>query len=83
MSTPPRARPRVPLSELARPTRAYHLRAWAAMAGLAAFVVLYLALAAWFVWTAWRLTLGADAGARVPGSDGSWASARPSSRCSC
>jgi len=64
VSTPPRARPRVPLSELARPTRAYHLRAWAAMAGLAAFVVLYLALAAWFVWTAWRLTLGADAGGK-------------------
>jgi len=64
VSTPPRARPRAPLSELARPTRAYHLRAWGAMAGLAAFVVLYLALAAWFVWTAWRLTLGADTGGK-------------------
>ena len=64
MSNPPSARPRVPLSELARPTRAYHLRAWAAMAGLAAFVVLYLALAAWFGWTAWRLTLGADTGGK-------------------
>jgi Zn-dependent protease with chaperone function len=36
-------------------TAAYKHRAWLAMAGLAAFIVLYFALSGWFAWTAWRL----------------------------
>jgi Zn-dependent protease with chaperone function len=42
-------------SELTRPTSAYKQRAWWAVASLALFVILYLALAGWFVWTAYRL----------------------------
>jgi Zn-dependent protease with chaperone function len=40
-------------------TSSYRLHAWLAMAGLAAFVLLYFALAGWFAWTAWRLLAGA------------------------
>ncbi len=36
-------------------TAAYKHRAWLAMGGLAAFIVLYFALSGWFAWTAWRL----------------------------
>lgn len=56
------------IAKLAKPTPAYKLRAWFAMAGLALFVVLYFALAAWFLLTAYRLTIGADAG----GKDAFW-----------
>ena len=42
-------------ADLTRPTRAYRTHAWLAMAGLTLFVLLYLALAAWFTWTAYRL----------------------------
>ena len=41
--------------ELTKPTAAYKQRAWLALASLALFVVLYLALAGWFVWTAYRM----------------------------
>ncbi len=41
--------------ELTKPTAAYRQRAWLALASLALFVVLYLALAGWFVWTAYRM----------------------------
>lgn len=41
--------------ELTHPTSAYKQRAWWAVASLALFVVLYLALAGWFMWTAYRL----------------------------
>jgi Zn-dependent protease with chaperone function len=52
------------INKLAKPTPAYHRHAWLAMAGLAAFVLLYFALAGWFAFTAWRLTFGADAGGK-------------------
>ena len=39
-------------------TAAYKHRAWLAMAGLAAFIVLYFALSGWFAWTSWRLFSG-------------------------
>jgi Zn-dependent protease with chaperone function len=42
-------------AELTRPTSAYKQRAWWAVASLALFVVLYLALASWFVYTTYRL----------------------------
>jgi len=52
------------LATLARATPAYKRRAWIAMAALAAFVVLYFALAGWFVATAWQLIVGADPGGK-------------------
>lgn len=58
------AGPSALIQKLARPTRAYKLHAWLAMAGLALFLLLYFALAGWFGWTAWRLTFGAGSGTR-------------------
>ncbi|HJW12794.1 MAG TPA: M48 family metallopeptidase, partial [Albitalea sp.] len=52
------------IAKLAKPTPAYKRRAWLAMAGLALFVTLYFALAGWFLLTAYRLTIGADAAAK-------------------
>lgn len=46
------------LSSLAKPSLAYTRRAWLAMSGLAAFMLLYLGLAAWFLLTAYRLSFG-------------------------
>ena len=40
---------------LTKPSSAYRFQAWLAMGGLALFVLLYFALAGWFVWTAYRL----------------------------
>ena len=54
-------------ADLTRPTRTYRTQAWLALAGLALFVVLYLALASWFSWTAYRLILGV-----VHGGDAFW-----------
>lgn len=50
--------------ELTRPTAAYKQRAWLALGSLALFVALYVALAAWFVWTAYRMIGEASAGGR-------------------
>jgi Zn-dependent protease with chaperone function len=47
------------LQELAKPSPAYKRRVWVAVAGLTLFVVLYFVLAGWFMWTAYRLTVGA------------------------
>jgi Zn-dependent protease with chaperone function len=44
-------------ADLARSTKSYRLHAWLAMAGLALFVALYLGLASWFSWTAYRLVV--------------------------
>ena len=52
------------INKLAKPTGAYKLRAWLAMAGLALFMVLYFALTGWFALTAWRLTFGAGSGSK-------------------
>jgi Zn-dependent protease with chaperone function len=49
------AGPRVVPPDLTRPTRAYRTHAWLAGGGLLLFVLLYLALASWFTWTAYRL----------------------------
>ncbi|BAU49360.1 peptidase M48 family protein [Sulfurifustis variabilis] len=49
-------------AELTRPTLTYKQRAWLALASLALFVALYVALAGWFVWTAWRMIGEAVAG---------------------
>lgn len=40
---------------LTLPSKAYKQRAWMALASLAAFLLIYLSLTAWFAWTAWRL----------------------------
>ncbi len=40
---------------LTQATRAYKLRAWTAVAGLAIFVAVYLGLSGWFIWNALRL----------------------------
>jgi Zn-dependent protease with chaperone function len=50
-------------ADLTRHTQTYRLHAWLAMGGLALFVVLYLGLASWFSWTAYRLILGVIHGA--------------------
>ncbi|MCA9618892.1 MAG: hypothetical protein KC731_07720, partial [Myxococcales bacterium] len=47
--------PEVVPAELTRPTRSYKLRAWLAMAALLGFVALYVTLAGWFSWLAYRL----------------------------
>lgn len=44
----------IPL-ELRQPTKAYKHRAWLAGVSLVGFVLVYLFLAGWFVFTAWRL----------------------------
>jgi len=44
--------------KLTAATAAFKHRAWLAMGGLAAFIVLYFALSGWFAWTAWRLFSG-------------------------
>ncbi|RZL09495.1 MAG: heat-shock protein HtpX [Rubrivivax sp.] len=42
-------------AELTRPTAAYQQKAWLAVLSLGVFVLLYLALASWFCWTAYRV----------------------------
>jgi Zn-dependent protease with chaperone function len=42
-------------ADLARPSSAYRRHAWLAVASLLLFMVLYLALAGWFIWTAYRV----------------------------
>ena len=42
------------IANLARPSARYRRSAWLACAGLALFVLLYLSLAGWFVWAAYR-----------------------------
>lgn len=49
-------------ADLTRPTGAYRRHAWWAVASLMLFVALYLALTAWFAWTAYRLLGEAVAG---------------------
>ena len=48
--------------DLTRPTTTYKHKAWLAVASLALFLVLYVALAVWFVWTAYRMSGAAAAG---------------------
>jgi Zn-dependent protease with chaperone function len=60
MSSPIKAQPSTLVAKLARPSAAYKRHAWGAVAALAAFMLLYLGLAGWFLFTAWRLTLGAE-----------------------
>jgi Zn-dependent protease with chaperone function len=49
-------------AELTRPSSAYRQRAWLAVTSLAVFLLLYAALAGWFVWTAYRMLGAAFAG---------------------
>ena len=56
----------VPL-DLTKPSSVYKQRAWLALASLTLFVTIYIALALWFAWTAYRMgnafmTGGPDAG---------------------
>ncbi|MES1182645.1 MAG: hypothetical protein ABUL60_02460, partial [Myxococcales bacterium] len=46
--------PAVP-ADLTRATARYKRHAWLAVAGLLAFVGLYVSLTGWFCWTAFRL----------------------------
>ena len=64
MQTTPPAPPSPLIHKLAKPTSAYKLRAWLAVAGLALFRLLYFALAAWFALTAYRLTFGVGSGTK-------------------
>ena len=48
------------LAQLPQPSRAYKRRVWLAVLGLGTFITLYFVLAGWFLYTAYRLTLGAD-----------------------
>lgn len=48
------------LAELPRPSTAYKRRVWLAVAGLLVFIALYLVLAGWFLYTGYRMALGAD-----------------------
>jgi Zn-dependent protease with chaperone function len=63
-------RGRSPLAAPIAPTRPprYRRQAWLAVVALLAFVSLYLALAGWFLGTAWRLTFGGSGAieGRVP-----------------
>lgn len=43
--------------DLAQPTGVYQRRAWLAMASLSLFMAMYIALAGWFGWTAYRTFL--------------------------
>lgn len=49
-------------AELTRANPSYKQRAWLALASLALFVMVYVALAGWFVWTAYRMIGDAVAG---------------------
>ena len=42
---------------LAQPSSIYKRRAWLAMVSLTVFITLYIALAGWFSWTAYRTSL--------------------------
>lgn len=55
------------LAQLRQVSGAYRRQAWLAVAGLAGFVLGYFALAAWFFWTAWRLTFGSGHGDTLVG----------------
>lgn len=59
----PRGPENVPVN-LTKPTAKYQQHAWLAMLSLALFVTLYVALAGWFVWTAYRVLGGAMAGGK-------------------
>ena len=48
------------LADLPQPSTSYKRRVWLAVAGLLVFIVLYFVLAGWFLYTAYRMTLGAD-----------------------
>ena len=43
--------------DLAQPSSVYKRRAWLAMASLTVFITLYVALAGWFSWTAYRTSV--------------------------
>jgi Zn-dependent protease with chaperone function len=62
------AQPSALTAKLAKPTSAYKRRAWLAVAALLGFVLLYFALASWFAFTAYKLTVGAG----VSGKDPFW-----------
>jgi Zn-dependent protease with chaperone function len=55
----PRSQPTL-LAALPQPSTAYKRRVWLAVAGLLAFIALYFVLAGWFLYTAYRMTIGAD-----------------------
>ncbi len=64
----PTAAHRTTTSALRTVPPAYKRQAWLAVAALLGFVLAYVGLAAWFLYTAWRLSFGPGSG----GSDGFW-----------
>jgi len=62
MGSRAKAPPSSLVARLARPSAAYKRQAWLAVAALAGFMLLYLGLAGWFLFTAWRLTVGGAGG---------------------
>ena len=48
--------------ELTKPTSTYKQRAWLAVLSLATFIVVYIALAGWFCWTAYAMFIQVQAG---------------------
>src|SRR5213083_995477 len=60
VAMPIRTQPAMLLAQLPQPSPAYKRRVWLAVTGLALFLALYFLLAAWFLFTAYRLTVAAD-----------------------
>ena len=55
----PRSQPTL-LAELPQPSSTYKRQVWLAVTGLLVFMALYFVLAGWFLYTAYRMTLGSD-----------------------
>lgn len=62
-SQPPLSVPR----DFTKPSTSYRARAWLAMLGLLCFIVLYVGLASWFSYTAYRMIAGVFSGGSAAG----------------
>src|SRR5260370_42334689 len=61
MTAPTQSTPAPRRARWPQPSGAYTRRVWLAGVGLVLFLALYFLLAGWFLFTAYRLTLGAEA----------------------